>query len=97
MRAMGGGPGLLFRITLLEGLLMVLAGLLTGLALGHLACELLGAFSEAGRSIVLTGWYWADGQWLLTGGILLAGLLVAILPAWLASRINVANTLRRGY
>jgi len=97
MRAMGGGPGLIFRLTLLEGIFMVLTGLVMGLLLGHGATELLGQLSNEGRAMMLSGWHWAKGQSWLIAGILLAGLVVALLPACLAARVNVAKTLRRGY
>ncbi|MCP1727441.1 putative ABC transport system permease protein [Natronospira proteinivora] len=97
MRAMGGGPSLIFRLTLLEGLIMVLLGLAMGLLLGHLATGLLGQLTTEGRALMLTGWHWAEGETRLLLAVLGAGLVVALIPAWLAARTHVANTLRRGY
>ncbi len=97
MRAIGGGPALIFRLTLLEGFMMVLSGLITGFLLGHLATALLGSFTAEGRAMMLSGWYWASGETWLLIGVVVAGLLVALIPAWLAARTDVARTLRRGY
>ncbi len=97
IRAIGGGPGLIFRLTLAEGLWMVLAGLAVGLLTGHAAIGLIGLLSSEGQAMGLSGIHWANGQTMLVLGIMSAGLLVAMIPACLAARTNVARTLRRGY
>lgn len=96
LRAMGARPGLLFRLTLIQGLILVMAGLVTGLAASHLALEVLGRWTEAGRDLALTGWTWTPAQSWLAAGILGAGLVLTLIPAWLAARTEVAGTLRHG-
>jgi len=97
MRAMGGGPWLVFRLTLLEGLFMILIGLGSGLFLGHAATELLGQLSQQGRAMDLSGLVWVSAESWLVLTLLVAGSLVALIPAVLAWRTEVATTLRRGY
>lgn len=96
MRAIGARRVDVFRLTLIEGLLMVGLGLAVGLALGHGATAAAGAWLAEGRALGLTGRDWAPGQTALVLGVILAGTLTAALPAWLAARIEAASTLRRG-
>ena len=97
MRAIGAGPAHVFRITLTEGVLMVILGLCSGLALGHIATEAVGQLTAEGRAIGLTGLTWTAGQTVLVAGVVGAGVLLSLLPAWVAARIETASTLRRGY
>lgn len=97
MRAIGAGPADVFRLTLVEGFLMVVIGLAVGLVLGHAATEIVGTWLLAGRALGLTGVDWAAGETWLVVGVLAAGALISLLPAWLAARMEAAGVLRRGF
>lgn len=94
MRTMGAGRLKLFLIVLLEGLLIALAGTLTGILLGHLALELIGTLQESTQAR-LTGRVFvpAEAGLLLTGiGI---GLVAAVLPAIQAYRSSISEILAK--
>ena len=96
LRAMGARPGWLFLLTLVQGLILVAAGLTLGLAGSHLAMELMGGMTTEGENLGLTGRTWVAAQSWLVMGVLAVGLLLTLLPAWLAARMEVAATLRQG-
>lgn len=97
MRAIGATPAHVFRLTLIEGLLMVGTGLATGVVLGHAATGLTGSLTAEGRALGLTGLAWGARETGLVLGVLTAGLAVSLVPAWLAARSEAATTLRQGY
>lgn len=93
MRTLGASRAKLLQHILLEGLLLVFAGTVIGLVLGHLAAEVLGAWLKQVQQLELHGWTWVAGElWLfvLAVGV---GLAAAILPAIEAYRTDIARTL----
>jgi putative ABC transport system permease protein len=96
MRMLGASRARLMGLLLIEALVLSAAGALAGLALGHAFAEVLGVALRAAQQVPVTGWTWAPGEgWLL----LLAlgvGALAALLPAWRASRAEVAPVLAEG-
>lgn len=97
MRAIGARPGDVFRLTLVEGLVMVTIGVIVGLGLGHAATEVVGIGMVEGRALGLTGVDWVPGETWLVVGVLAAGVVISLLPAWLAARTEAAAVLRRGH
>ena len=93
MRMLGASPGRLMRLMVFEGLLLAAAGALLGLALGHLMAELLGAALRAARQPEITGWIFVPEELWLLALALGTGLAAALLPAWRASRTDVAAVL----
>ena len=95
MRSLGGTRLKLFANVLLEGLMISLAGGLLGIALGHLAVELIGqSFAEA-RQFAVTGFVLIPGEgWIiaLAAGI---GLLSSVVPAIQAYNTDIAYTLSK--
>jgi putative ABC transport system permease protein len=58
--------------------------------------EVLGAALRAAQQVPVTGWTWVAGElWLLVLA-LGVGALAALLPAWRASRAEVAPVLAEG-
>ena len=96
MRMLGASRAKLMGLLLIEALTLSSAGALLGLALGHVLMELLGAALRAARQVPVTGWTWAPGELWLIVLALGVGVLAALLPAWRASRAEVAPVLAEG-
>jgi putative ABC transport system permease protein len=96
MRMLGASRAKLMGLLLVEGLVLSAAGAAIGLALGHLLAEVLGAALRAQQQVPVTGWAWAAGELWLIGLALGVGMLAALLPAWRASRAEVAPVLAEG-
>ena len=96
MRMLGATRGRLMALLLLEGLTLAAAGALLGLALGHALTEALGAALAAQQQVPVSGWTWAPEEGWLVALALGIGLLAALVPAWRASRAEVAPVLAEG-
>jgi putative ABC transport system permease protein len=96
MRMLGASRAKLMGLLLVEGLVLSAVGAAIGLALGHLLTEVLGAALRAQQQVPVTGWTWATGELWLIGLALVVGVLAALLPAWRASRAEVAPVLAEG-
>jgi putative ABC transport system permease protein len=96
MRMLGASRAKLMGLLLIEALALSAAGALLGLALGHVLMELLGAALRAAQQVPVTGWTWAPGELWLVVLALGVGVLAALLPAWRASRAEVAPVLAEG-
>ena len=71
-------------------------GLVPFLLLGHVLTEILGAVLHAAQQPAVTGWTWmAEELWLVVLA-LAVGLAAAVVPAWRASRTEVATVLAEG-
>jgi len=95
MRTLGASRSTLTQHVLLEGLLFAVAGLVLGLALGHLATGLLAVTVDQAQDMNLTAWAWAPRQTWLVGLALAVGAVSALLPAVQAYRTDLAFTLAR--
>ncbi len=96
MRMLGASRAKLMGLLLVEALVLSAAGALLGLALGHALMELLGAALRAAQQVPVTGWTWAASELWLIVLALGVGALAALLPAWRASRAEVAPVLAEG-
>ena len=96
LRCLGAPPRWILAQVILEGVLITAVGTLLGLALGHLAVELLGAALPQARDLGLTGaLFLIDEAWLALGALLL-GALAALPAGWRAYRSDVAKQLSGG-
>jgi len=96
MRMLGASRAKLMGLLLVEALALSAAGALLGLALGHILMEMLGAALRAAQQVPVTGWTWAAEELWLIVLALGVGALAALLPAWRASRAEVAPVLAEG-
>jgi predicted permease len=86
--ALGAGPGEIAKVTLVRALALVAAGAAAGMAASLATARLL-------TSLLYGVTPAAPGSNLAAvATVLLAGVLAAALPAWRASRVNPAETLR---
>ena len=96
MRMLGASRARLMGLLLTEALVLSAAGAALGLGLGHALTELLGAALRAQQQVPVTGWAWSSAELWLIGLALAVGVLAALLPAWRASRAQVAPVLAEG-
>jgi len=96
MRMLGATPARLMALMLLEGCALALAGGVAGIALGHLLTEALGAALRSAQQATVTGWAWSSSEWWLIAAALVVGVVAALIPAWRASRSDVAPVLAEG-
>ncbi|MDR1360045.1 MAG: ABC transporter permease, partial [Deltaproteobacteria bacterium] len=93
LRSAGAGPLDIVILLACEGLLLMLCGILAGSAAVALLILFLGPFLADNYGIAL---YLSPPQareWLLLGGILAAGLLAGLIPAFRAYRLSLADGL----
>jgi len=96
MRALGASPAKLMLLLLFEGLLLAMLGALLGVGLGHLMTEVLGFALVQARQVAVSGMVWVNDELWVVALALGVGVIAALLPAWRASRTDIAGTLARG-
>ena len=95
LRLLGARPAGLVGLLLIEGLLLTGIGAILGALAAHLTLQLAGQWTVSGVGVPLEPWFFASIElWVLLGSPVL-GMLAALLPAWRASRLQLADTLAR--
>lgn len=94
MRTLGASRGQLFQIVIFEGILLTLAGTVIGIALGHLALQLIGHYQESSQAR-LTGFVLLNDEIYLFVTGLAIGIFAAIIPALQAYRSNISKILSK--
>jgi putative ABC transport system permease protein len=92
MRTLGASRAQLFTQPLIEALLLA-AGALLGIALGHAVAEAVGQFLPEGRNMGLSGLTWLPQELYVLFLAMLVGLVAALLPAIQAYRTDIAAVL----
>ncbi|MEM6644054.1 MAG: FtsX-like permease family protein [Bacteroidota bacterium] len=92
MRSMGATRVKVFMLILFEGMLLTLFGSLLGFTLAHFGFSLLGNASE---QIDTTFLYFVSEEVKVLTGSLLVGFLSSILPALMAYRTDISETLAK--
>jgi putative ABC transport system permease protein len=95
MRTLGAGNGWLFVLVILQGVLLAAIGALIGIALGHVAAQLLGMWFNITQQMAFTGLTWVKEEWWLIAVAIVVGVVAAILPALRAYRTDIASTLAK--
>lgn len=95
MRTLGAGNGWLFALVLLQGVLLAAIGALIGIALGHIAAQLLGMWFNITQQMAFTGLTWVIEEWWLIAVAIVVGIVAAVLPALRAYRTDIARTLAK--
>ena len=88
LRSLGASPGFVFRLVLLESVLLGFAGTVLGLALGRVALSAVTGSLEARYPVGPVEYGLLPAEWWVLGGSLIAALLAALYPAWRAYRID---------
>ncbi|MBK7341617.1 MAG: ABC transporter permease [Saprospiraceae bacterium] len=93
MRVMGSTPGGLFRLIIQEGFLLALGGGILGLFLAHAGIWAAGNFLEKEWHYAFDAWIFLPEEGWLFLGVLLFGILAALIPAWQSRKVDIAQTL----
>ena len=94
MRTLGASRAKLFIIVLSEGIILTLAGTLIGIALGHLALQVIGHYQESSQA-KLTGLVLLPSEIYLFVAGLAIGIFASIIPAVQAYRANISQILSK--
>jgi putative ABC transport system permease protein len=93
LRAVGAAPRHVLSLLTLEGLWVTCSGVLLGVLLAHAGMALATPWLQQSLGIRLQLAMPLPTQWALAVGVLLAGLLASLGPAWRAYRLSLADGL----
>ncbi len=96
MRVSGATPAWLFLLIILEGLIIAILGYVIGMILSHGGMELLSGYLTEEYRYEFTGWIFLKQEYIMFFVAIGIGLLAAIIPAILAFRTNISETLSEG-
>lgn len=94
MRTLGASRTKLFIIVIAEGIMLTLAGTVTGIALGHLVLEFIGSNQESSQAQLSGFVLLSDEIYLFVAGLAI-GIFAAIIPAIQAYRSNISKILSK--
>jgi putative ABC transport system permease protein len=93
LRAMGARRFKVFFLVLFEGIMLTLAGSLLGLLLAHIGFFILVA-NMAG--LQTDGLFFVNQEWLVLAASLMIGIFASVVPAIMAYRTPISDTLAKG-
>jgi putative ABC transport system permease protein len=76
-----------------EALWLALAASVLGMLAGHLLTGLIGLMLQAERSLPMTGWVGVPAEALVPLAAAGVAVVAALVPAWAAYRVDVAQLL----
>lgn len=94
MRTLGASRSKLFFIVITEGVLLTLAGTAIGIALGHLALQLIGSNQESSQARLSGLVFLSDEVYLFVAGLAI-GIFASAIPAIQAYRSNISKILAK--
>ncbi len=93
MRSMGAPRLKLFTLILIEGMILTVFGSAFGLGLAHLGFATLMAFFGQFQT---NGLFFVTNEYYVMGGSVIVGIFASIIPAALAYRSDISETLAKG-
>ncbi len=90
-RAVGARPRTVFTLLLTEALAMTVSGIVVGLAIFYTMMWVARPFIDAQFGLYLPIELISKDEWLLLAGIVLAGAVVSLLPAFQSYRMSLAD------
>jgi putative ABC transport system permease protein len=96
MRVMGASKATVMKQIVLEVGLLLLIGAVGGLFISHLTLSLLSILFDNLRDVGFTPFVFLASEVYVIFGLLFVGLLVSLIPALTAYRVDVSHTLSRG-
>lgn len=91
LRAVGARPAHVFALMVLESTLLTVAGIVAGLAALYAGIAVAAPLLELRYGVFLSPALPGPGEWRLLGLVLAGGVLVGMIPAWLAYRRALAD------
>ena len=95
MRVMGASRWRLFFLIILEGLMIAILGYLIGLVLSHGGMSIFSGMAEDAYQYSFDGWRFLKDELYILIGALGIGILAAVIPAWIAYRVDISETLTK--
>lgn len=92
MRSMGASQGKIFFLILTEGIVLTLIGSLCGFGLAHLG---FGFLVNSLEQIQTSGMFFVSDEYYVMLGSLVVGIFAAIIPAFLAYKSDISETLSK--
>lgn len=96
LRTLGASRSKIFRLIILEGVLLALVGGLAGLLFSHLGLAVVARLLEESYRYDFSAWTFLPAEGYLLLSALAVGLLAALIPAVRASRTDIHETLAEG-
>ncbi|MEG1455870.1 MAG: ABC transporter permease, partial [Comamonas sp.] len=93
LRAVGAGPQHVLALLALEGIVLTVCGIATGIVALVACVWALNPWLQASFGLSLHLGQTTPLQWLLLAGLLVAGWLASLLPGWRAYRLSLADGL----
>ncbi len=95
IRVMGASKWKLFALVIMEGLILATLGYLFGMLLSHVGMSFLADHMKDAYRYSFTGWTFLKEEVYLFVAALFIGIIAAIIPAYQASKTDIAETLVR--
>ncbi len=96
MRVMGASKGMLVKQIIIETGLLLAAGIVLGLAISHGMLAVLPMLAHNLKDMGFAPLHFLPTEISVAAGLFILGLIVALLPALAAYRVDVSRTLARG-
>jgi putative ABC transport system permease protein len=93
MRALGASRATVMMIILLESILLSLGGGIIGMGIGHGLIAVVGPIIASAVMVIVNPWHFQASELILIPGFVLLASLVGYLPAVVAYRTDVAQSL----
>lgn len=93
LRALGAGPGQIFALLMIEGLLVTTAGAVLGALLVSFAGAFAAPWLLSAFGVVLNAGLPSGNEFALLAGVVGTGLLASLIPGWRAWRMSLADGL----
>jgi putative ABC transport system permease protein len=86
LRVLGASRSVVITVTILQGLMLGVLGVILGVMLGHAGAEWIGQSYGESQRVVIGGRLWIAEEWSVIGATLALALLASLVPAWRAYR-----------
>jgi len=95
IRVVGAGPGKLFTLIILEGIILALISFVVGIILSHIALWFMAGNMSESYKYNFSSWSFGKREFYLFLFSLLIGFLASVIPAWRAYRTDIHETLSK--
>jgi len=92
-RVIGASRKKIIQLVVGEGISIAFIGSVLGLLLGHGMVEIIGNFSHKGIELGLEGFIFVYKIWFLWLFLLFISLVICLIPAWYAYKVDIRDTL----